>query len=132
MAEFKNGVQHPAFVKIGVLMHQLAPTLNRNLKYILLKDGDFSMVPKVSHNSSATSVAKPAADKPTTWRVAFPPSEGFFDAVIQFKEDEIDKRVVWVTDIAEINRTVDQTLPCHKEDIYQGALVAAPLYNYVV
>ncbi|XP_065354208.1 tudor domain-containing protein 1 [Calliphora vicina] len=105
----------------------------------LLNDEDFTMVPKAAPTAASTvSVVKPLSAKPCTWRVPFPPPEGFFEAMIQFKEEvEIDKRIVWVTDIkydsslrkllAEINRSINHKCPCNPEDIYEGALVAAPL-----
>lgn len=105
----------------------------------LLNDDDFNMVPKASSSTtSSVSLVKPQPEKPCTWRIAFPPSEGFFEAIVQFKEEvESEKRIVWITDLkyesslrkllAEINRTINPKCPCSPEDIYEGALVAAPL-----
>lgn len=115
-------------------------SVNKSKPKILLKDDDFSLIPKNSTNASTIQVAKSSSDKAVTWRVAFPPSEGFFEAVVQFKEEaERDKRIVWVTDmkyesslrklLGEMNRSINREFPCERECIFQGALVAAPLDN---
>ncbi|KAM7359951.1 kotsubu isoform 2-T2 [Cochliomyia hominivorax] len=104
----------------------------------LLNDDDFNMVPKSTSSTSIVSVVKPLPERSNTWRVAFPPSVGFFEAIVQFKEEvESAKRIVWITDLkyesslrkflAEINRTINQNHPCSHDDIYEGALLAAPL-----
>ena len=117
---------------------------NKSKAKKLLNDNDFNMVAKAiapspgASNKSVVNTRCSVAEKSGTWSSAFPPSEGFFDAIIQYKEEsECDKRIVWVTDLkyesslrkllAEINRSINQKVPCNPESIYEGALVAVPL-----
>ncbi|TMW53301.1 hypothetical protein DOY81_001601 [Sarcophaga bullata] len=117
---------------------------NKSKPKKLLNDNDFNMVAKAitpspgGSNKSIVNTHCAVAEKSCTWSSAFPPSEGFFDAIIQYQEEsECDKRIVWVTDIkyesslrkllTEINRSINQKVPCNPESIYEGALVAVPL-----
>ena len=117
---------------------------NKSKPKKLVNDNDFNMVVKTtaespsSLNKSILSTRCTVAEKSGTWCTAFPPSEGFFDVIIQYKEEsEGDKRIVWVTDLkyesslrkllTEINRSINQKVPCNPESIYEGALVAVPL-----
>lgn len=105
-----------------------------------------SMVPKDS-KSLVMSTRCSVTEKTATWSSAFPPSEGFFDAIVQYiEETDCDKRILWVTDlkyenslrklITEMNRSIDQKTPCKPDYVFDGALVAVPfdkiLYRGVV
>lgn len=89
-------------------------------------DEDFVLKPCV--------VAKIAA-----WKNHFmPPKEGFFDVIVQFV-DEINRNLVWVTEVknnnslnkllADVNRNICKDTPCISSEIGLGVLVAAPLAN---